>query len=203
MESDDINLERFHEFKDRAEIYYAYDFIYRAMDEPFRSSLPSTLLNIGQFLLAKFAMREEMPLGVSLAYVLNTLAKHGEAMGAYKLARFAYSKLQGLRMPVAWQTQVDLASLITRSKPYADAEDLLPLCFRCTATNPLVSGKGDVCISCGGTLRSLLRHLRTPSDGRVRGGGGHHPQGGKEAHQAGAGVPASAVRRTTGAVIRG
>ena len=38
------------------------------------------------------------------------------------------------------------------SKPYADAEDLLPLCFRCTATNPLVSGKGDVCISCGDAL---------------------------------------------------
>ena len=110
MESDDINLERFHEFKDHAEIYYAYDFIYRAMDEPFGRRYKSTLLNIGQFLLAKFAMREEMPLGVSLAYVLNTLAKHGEAMGAYKLARFAYSKLQGLRMPVAWQTQVDLAS---------------------------------------------------------------------------------------------
>lgn len=163
LESDEINLERFHEFKDRAEIYYAYDFIYRAMDEPFRSSLPSTLLNIGQFLLAKFAMREEMPLGVSLAYVLNTLAKHGEAMGAYKLARFAYSKLQGLRMPVAWQTQVDLASVITRSKPYADAEDLLPLCFRCTATNPLVSGKGDVCISCGGRfVRSFVTFEHLP-----------------------------------------
>ena len=58
-----------------------------------------TLLNIGQFLLAKFATRDEMPLGVSLTYVLNTLAKHGEAMEAYKLARFAYNKLQGLRIP--------------------------------------------------------------------------------------------------------
>ena len=93
-DEDEAKLDRFEEFKDRAEMYYAYDFIYRAMDEPFRSSLPSTLLNIGQFLLSKFATRDEMPLGISLAYVLNTLAKHGDALGAYKLARFAYNKLQ-------------------------------------------------------------------------------------------------------------
>ena len=63
--------------------------IYCAMDEPFRSSLPSTLLNIGQFLLAKFAMREEMPLGVSRRTF--SLCEAGEAMG-HMLARFAYSK---------------------------------------------------------------------------------------------------------------
>ncbi len=34
--------------KERSEIYYAYEFVYRAMDQPFRSSLPSTLLNIGR-----------------------------------------------------------------------------------------------------------------------------------------------------------
>jgi len=161
--SDEAKLERFYEFKDRAEIYYAYDVVYTAMDEPFRSSLPSTLLNIGQFLLAKFATRDEMPLGVSLAYVLNTLAKHGEAMEAYKLARFAYNKLQGLRIPSAWQAQVDLACVVTRSKPYVDAEDLLPLCYRCTATNPLVSGKGDVCISCGARfVRSFVTFEHLP-----------------------------------------
>ena len=149
-DADEAKLARFHHFKDRSEIYYAYDFIHRAMDEPFRSSLPQTLLNIGQFLLSKFVeSRDEMPLGISLAYVLHTLAKHGDDLKAYKLARFAYNKLQGLRIPSAWESQVDLACVVTRSKPFSDAEHLLPVCSRCVATNPLVSNKGDVCISCG------------------------------------------------------
>ena len=162
-DEDEAKLDRFEEFKDRAEMYYAYDFIYRAMDEPFRSSLPSTLLNIGQFLLSKFATRDEMPLGISLAYVLNTLAKHGDALGAYKLARFAYNKLQGLKIPASWQAQVDLACIVSRSKPLTDADDLLPMCYRCSATNPLVSGKGDVCVSCGGCfVRSFVTFEHLP-----------------------------------------
>ena len=58
---------------------------------------------------------------------------------------------------------MDLACVVTRSKPYVDAEDLLPLCYRCTATNPLVSGKGDVCISCGARfVRSFVTFEHLP-----------------------------------------
>lgn len=63
-----------------------------------------------------------MPLGISLAYVLHTLAKHGEHLEAYKTARFAYNKLQSLKMPLEWQDQIDLACVITRSKPFSDKE---------------------------------------------------------------------------------
>jgi intraflagellar transport protein 122 len=69
-----------------------------------------------------------------------------------------------LRIPAAWQSQVDLACVVTRSKPFSDAEDLLPLCFRCSTTNPLVSGKGDVCISCGGRfVRSFVTFEHLPT----------------------------------------
>eukprot|EP00959_Pyramimonas_sp_CCMP1952_P136921 2864971-Pyramimonas_sp.AAC.1 len=61
-----------------------------------------------------------MPLGVSLAYVLNTLGKHGEELEAYKTARFAYNKLQGLKMPAAWHDEIDLACVMTRAKPFSD-----------------------------------------------------------------------------------
>ncbi len=36
--------------------------------------------------------------------------------GAFKLARFAYNKLQTLVLPAAWQAEVDLASVVIRSK---------------------------------------------------------------------------------------
>jgi intraflagellar transport protein 122 len=213
-DADEATMARFTEYKDRAEMYHAYDYVYRATDEPFRSSLPATLLNIGQFLLAKFATREEMPLGISLAYVLHTLATHGEALGAFKLARFAYNKLQGLRIPAAWQAAVDLACVVTRAKPFSDAEDLLPLCYRCSTTNPLVSNKGDACISCGGRfVRSFVtfEHLPmvefevadgiSPAEARKliaedspagRGGGAGASGGG------GSGAPSRSSRRSPG-----
>lgn len=37
-------------------------------------------------------------MGVSMVKLVHTLAKQAEAMEAYKLARFAYGKLQGLKV---------------------------------------------------------------------------------------------------------
>ena len=161
--SHQTELDRFVEFKDRSEIYYAYDIVHRAMDEPFRTSLPSTLLNAGQFLVTKFSQRHEMPLGVSLAYVLITLATHGETLGAYKLTRFAYDKLQNLRVPKHLSHKVDLACVLSRAKPFTDAEELLPICFRCMSANPLVSGTGETCATCGGAfVRSFVTFEHLP-----------------------------------------
>ena len=157
------DLERFAEFKDRSEIYYAYHLVHRATEEPFLASSPSALLNVGQFLVAKFASRDEMPPGVSLAYVLITLATHGETLRAHKLVRFAYDKLQSLRVPKQYAQKVDLACVLSRAKPFVDAEDLLPMCFRCGSTNPLVSGKGDACMTCGGSfVRSFATFEHLP-----------------------------------------
>lgn len=43
-------------------------------------------------------------------------------MGAYKLARHAYDKLQGLRIPTRFQESIELGSLTIRSKPFHDSE---------------------------------------------------------------------------------
>jgi len=159
-------LDRFRHLHGRAQMYYAYSFVHMAIDEPFHSMFPSTLLNIGRFLLCKFSdpsQRAEMPLGISLAYVLHTLAKHGEHLEAYKTARFAYNKLQSLKMPLEWQDQIDLACVITRSKPFSDKEELLPVCYRCGTLNPLVNSQGDVCINCGATfIRSFVTFDHLP-----------------------------------------
>ncbi len=34
-------------------------------------------------------------------------------------------------------------------RPFSDKEDLLPVCWRCSTTNPLLNTQGDYCINCG------------------------------------------------------
>lgn len=53
---------------------------------------------------------------------LLALAKQSKALGAYKLARHAYDKLQGLQIPDRFQKSVELGSLTIRSKPFHDSE---------------------------------------------------------------------------------
>jgi hypothetical protein len=60
-------------------------------------------------------------------------------LGAYKLARYAYSRLSGMVLAPAVQEEVELSSLLIRCMPMVDAEELLPLCYRCQATNPLLN----------------------------------------------------------------
>jgi intraflagellar transport protein 122 len=94
------------------------------------------------------ALQRQPPLGVSMASVVYLLAKQSVEMGAFKLARFAYNKLQTLVLPPAWQEEVDLQSVLIRSKPISDKEELLPVCYRCSTTNPLLNPQ----------VRHLLHH---------------------------------------------
>jgi len=99
----------------------------------------------------------EVPLGISRVYILYALAKQAQSLGAFKLARMAYDKLQVLRVPPTWQHQIDLSCLAIRSKAYSDQDDLLPVCNWCMTTNPLLRSNLDSCINCGHPfLRTFL-----------------------------------------------
>jgi intraflagellar transport protein 122 len=98
---------------------------------------------------AKGHLLREVPLGISRVYILYALAKQAQNLGAYKLARMAYDKLQVLRVPPTWQHQIDLSCLAIRSKPYSDQEDLLPVCNWCMTTNTLLRNNLDSCLNCG------------------------------------------------------
>ncbi|OWK51808.1 Intraflagellar transport protein 122 [Lonchura striata] len=152
-------LQKFHHFQHLAEVYHVYHFIQRYTEEPFSFHLPETLFNISRFLL--HSLTKETPLGISKVYPSNTvqnleviintllaLAKQSKALGAYKLARHAYDKLQGLQIPDRFQKSVELGSLTIRSKPFHDSEELVPLCYRCSTNNPLLNNLGNVCINC-------------------------------------------------------
>lgn len=58
----------------------------------------------------------------------------------YLTASYALSVyLQTLVLPPHVQAEVDLQSILVRAKPFSDAEDLLPVCYRCSTSNPLLN----------------------------------------------------------------
>ena len=46
---------------------------------------------------------------------------------------------QTLLLPSQWQSEVDMQSVVVRSKPFSDAEELQPVCYRCSTVNPLLN----------------------------------------------------------------
>ncbi|XP_050414597.2 intraflagellar transport protein 122 homolog [Patella vulgata] len=139
-------LIKFNDFQKKAEMYYTYHTIHRHVVEPFTSVLPEGLLNISRYLV--HCMGTDIPHGVSKGATFYTLAKQSKNLGAYKLARHAYDKLQSLRIPPRFLEAVDLGSITIRAKPFQDGEDLLPLCYRCSTTNPLLNKIGPQCVNC-------------------------------------------------------
>merc|ERR1711916_162753 len=131
---------------DRAQVYYAYHFIYRYTDEPFTTWVPENLFNMARFILNR--IQKSVPVGISKVYTLYALAKMSKQLGAFKLARVSYDKLQALKIPDSFADEIDVASVTVRSRPYSDKEDLLPICCRCSATNPLLNNQGDKCVQC-------------------------------------------------------
>ncbi|XP_013396252.1 intraflagellar transport protein 122 homolog isoform X2 [Lingula anatina] len=143
-------LQKFHDFQRKADMYYVYHSIQRYTDEPFTSHLPEALFNMSRYLL--HCMIDGMPHGVSKVAALYALAKQSKSLGAFKVARYAFEKLQALRIPSRFQESIDLGSVTIRSKPFHDAEELLPMCYRCSTTNPLLNNHGNHCINCRQTF---------------------------------------------------
>ena len=74
-------------------MYYAYSIIFKNVLSPFKSVHPVTLFNCARFLLMR-TLNRPAPMGVSMVHVVYTLARHAIELGAFKLARFAFNKLQ-------------------------------------------------------------------------------------------------------------
>ncbi|RDD42914.1 Intraflagellar transport protein 122-like protein [Trichoplax sp. H2] len=137
---------KFKQYYQKAEMYFLYHNIHRFIEEPFTSMQPEAIFNQARYLLQTFS--SDLPVGISRVFTLFALAKQGRNLAAYKLARHAYDKLQSLKLPRELQEIVDLGSVTIRSKPFQDSDELLPLCYRCFTTNPLLNSKGNRCINC-------------------------------------------------------
>ncbi|XP_060520600.1 intraflagellar transport protein 122 homolog [Cylas formicarius] len=140
-------LERYEESERLARVYYAYDVVHKYLEEPFTSYMPEALFNVARYLAAE--TRDAPPaVGVSPFAVHFALAKQARKLGANKLAKQTYDKLRAYRVPAKFREQVDVASIASRARPHHDPEDLLPMCYRCSAYNPPLSPR-NACVNCG------------------------------------------------------
>ncbi|XP_066148433.1 intraflagellar transport protein 122 homolog isoform X1 [Euwallacea fornicatus] len=139
-------LQKFRDNELLAQIYYAYNTIHKYLEEPFTSYMPEALFNISKFLLVETA--KQKPQGVSLFAIYFTLAKQARKLGANKLAKQMFDKITNLKVPKKFEEQVEIATIACKARPYNDSEELLPMCYRCSTYNPLISGVNS-CINCG------------------------------------------------------
>ncbi|KAJ3071027.1 hypothetical protein HDU98_005913 [Podochytrium sp. JEL0797] len=146
-ESQIESLSAFERHRETSEVYFAFHSVRKFVNEPFTSHVSESLLSMATFLL-NFTMKVPAPSGVSKAYILYALIKISRGMGAFKLARYGYERLQNFKIPAEWENVSDISSLTIRGKPAEDRDDLLPVCFACSTANPMLNAKGDSCIEC-------------------------------------------------------
>ena len=142
------------EYEKKADVYYAYYSVHTFVTDPFTTHLPETLFQVSRFLINTLSTMSSVPYGISKASTLYTLAKQSLHLGAYKLARQTYDKLNQLQPPARRQEEIERDMLVVQAKPVGDEAEVLPVCYRCGFTNPLLNpgvakfAKGDVCTNC-------------------------------------------------------
>jgi len=148
------HLKLYQEFMNKADWYYAYSSIHNFCNDPFTSLQPEMLFQVSRFLINSMG-QIDAPYGISRVNTLYTLAKQAKVLGAFKLARFAYDRLQQLKVPGTWEDNIDFDMLTIQAKPVRDNPELAPVCYRCGSTNPLLNPfsnqhtVGDKCTNCG------------------------------------------------------
>eukprot|EP01029_Cantina_marsupialis_P016814 TRINITY_DN3769_c0_g7_i4.p1 TRINITY_DN3769_c0_g7~~TRINITY_DN3769_c0_g7_i4.p1 ORF type:complete len:1210 (+),score=352.21 TRINITY_DN3769_c0_g7_i4:102-3731(+) len=156
------SIERFHLYRHKSEVYYSYDTIYSTIFEPFCGIAPDILFNIARFLVNTIGGSNVSHYGVSKVNILYILATHGRSLEAYKCTRESLEALLQLRIPVEWQDTIDQNWMSIQTKPFSDKDTLHPICYRCSAANPLVNIKtsgltGDCCLNCAHPfIRSMI-----------------------------------------------
>ncbi|VDL92185.1 unnamed protein product [Schistocephalus solidus] len=138
-------LRKYFDFSKRADIYFVYNHINKYMNDPFASHMPEAYFNMARYLLQRLG-KEDLE-GVSKVNTLFTLAKHSKTLGAFKVARGAIDRLQTLHIKQPLRSEIEAYSLAIRSTPSTDSEELSAICFRCSATNPLLS-TDNRCFNC-------------------------------------------------------
>lgn len=86
-----------------------------------------------------------------ISNTLYALAKQSRRLGAYKLARYSYEKLQELHVPSRFQDSVELGSLNIRSKPFHDSEVsslCVCICIYIYLFSALCRFSPPVCVCC-------------------------------------------------------
>ncbi|KAL9653142.1 hypothetical protein ABK040_006358 [Willaertia magna] len=157
------NIRKFDNYYRLSQIYFAFDMIHKFSELPFNSVDNRHLFNACIYLYNSLDVTN-LPKGISRLTISIALAKLGFALENYKLAREVYQNLQHLRLPKHIADEIDLSSISIHSKPMRNNEECIPICFRCSASNPFINEKGsDCCVNCGHPfIRSPLSYHILP-----------------------------------------
>lgn len=88
----------------------------------YRTILSRQLSVFAYFTIFHYYFLENIFSFLLVSAVLYVLARHGQSLGAYKLARLVYERLRNLHLPKDMREKVELASLSIRTRPYVDSE---------------------------------------------------------------------------------
>eukprot|EP00055_Hartaetosiga_balthica_P003201 m.6880 g.6880 ORF g.6880 m.6880 type:complete len:1213 (-) comp2669_c0_seq1:190-3828(-) len=145
VEPSEHDLDEYFGYVHRSQLYYAYHSVHRYVNEPFTQHSPENLLSIVNFLLN--ALPKTVPFGMSKFNILFAASKLGKQLEAFKFARQAHEKMRSMKIPPRFRQHVNIGSVSIRCKPIDDSDDLMPLCYRCSAPNQLWSSS-PVCSNC-------------------------------------------------------
>nr|CAD2191098.1 unnamed protein product [Meloidogyne enterolobii] len=124
-----------------ADIYFAYEPVYKYVVEPFTEKSLDILFHAARFI--SLHKPTEYVSRVTVYYTLMKLSRH---FGCYKTARQALNHLHKLRCPPQYQSQIDVATLEIRAMPFSDSEEFQPMCYNCGTANPILGG--HECVHC-------------------------------------------------------
>lgn len=153
--ADNFPIQLQSEFEQKADLYFAYANVHTYITDPFTSSQPEMLFQVSRYIVNSLGNSDFVPFGISKAATLFTLARQAMALGAFKLAKNAYERLGKMQSLPRKQEDIEMDMLVVQAKPMRDEPDILPVCYRCSSTNPLLNpftnkfAKGDVCTNCG------------------------------------------------------
>jgi intraflagellar transport protein 122 len=130
--------------RELSEIYYAYEKIFRFIEDPFTLTLPEHLISCALFLLLK--LKSNIPEGVSQRYILYTLAKVSNTLKEFKICKFAFEKLRGMRMDPTWQDAIELGTALIKGKGEGSPKQMK--CYQCDSNYHPTNLKDDSCVIC-------------------------------------------------------
>ncbi|KAK7201717.1 intraflagellar transport protein 122 [Novymonas esmeraldas] len=139
-------IRRSNECVRRGDIYFAFASVYAHTTQP----LPYNELSLFRTAKYLFGMCAEsaIPMNVGKGAILYTLSRIANRLEMVRTARAVFEKLQGVILPVSMMEQVDVETLIVRSKPVKDRDELLDRCYRCNQIIPQLPIAGDRCPNC-------------------------------------------------------
>ena len=98
-----------------SQLFYAYSLIYLFCKDPFTNVPPKYLFDASIFVfiaLSDPTYDNDYADGISLAFVLYTMAKNAQVIGIYNVSKFAYKRLSNFNIPFAWREKIMLESLL-------------------------------------------------------------------------------------------